>query len=129
MRRDKIPVRKLETRLNSWCRLHTSRGPDAFNKHPRKSVVARERKGKERGTRVGGRERESERGVRRAPNFHRARFITGCARGGEKRIGGKDGGAATHYYEAELPNFAGRYVVSTSPEPHESGRERRETQD
>ncbi|TGZ50800.1 Uncharacterized protein DBV15_01786, partial [Temnothorax longispinosus] len=47
------------------------------------------------------------------------------ARGGEKRIGGKDGGAATHYYEAELPNFAGRYVVSTSSEPHESGRERR----
>ncbi|KYN18281.1 hypothetical protein ALC57_09388, partial [Trachymyrmex cornetzi] len=69
--------------------------------------------------------REGERGVRRAPNFHRARFITGCARGGEKRIEGKDGGAATHYYEAELPNFAGRYVVSTSSEPHESGRERR----
>jgi len=38
-----------------------------------------------------------------------------------------DGGAATHYYEAELPNFAGRYVVSTSPEPDGSGRERRAT--
>jgi len=36
-----------------------------------------------------------------------------------------DGGAATHYYEAELPNFAGRYVVSTSPEPDGSGREGR----
>lgn len=71
------------------------------------------------------RSRGDERGVRRAPNFHRARFITGCARGGEKRIGGKDGGATTHYYEAELPNFAGRYVVSTSRSPAGSGRERR----
>lgn len=31
--------------------------------------------------------------------------------------GQKGGTVAAHYYEAELPNFAGRYVVSTSRSP------------
>ena len=29
----------------------------------------------------------------------------------------RGGTVAAHYYEAELPNFAGRYVVSTSRSP------------